>query len=81
MALTNLGELSKPTKRAPLHGARIGLQRPGEHFHEGALPGSVFTHKGVDLSCMDFEVDSIECHRGAEALSDATHFQARRRGI
>src|SRR5512140_2236334 len=33
-------------------------------MHEGAFPGTGWTHDGNELSCLDFEVDTIQCRDG-----------------
>ena len=45
-----------------------GLVRTGEALHEGGLASAVVSHETEDLTCVQLDVDVIQCNNSAVLL-------------
>src|SRR5262249_44377121 len=55
--------------------ARVGLQQPVEHVHQGGLARAVLAEQGVDLAGLDDQIDLVVGDQIAEALRDAAQLE------
>ncbi len=55
----------------------VRAHRPGDHLHQGRLPGSVLAEQGVHFAGVDAEVDPGECLDPRVALLDALGVEQR----
>jgi hypothetical protein len=60
--------------------AGFGWMHAGDGFDEGALPGAVLTHQGMDLSASDGEVHSFQSLNTGKAFSQPANLKQRRGG-
>ena len=56
---------------APDDLARIGLQQPVDHFHEGGFSGTVLAEKRMDFSGLDLESNIVICREVPKMLADS----------
>ena len=53
--------------------SRIRSNGSGQHIHQSALPGAVFSNNGVNFSLDQGQVDPVERPRGPEVLAYPRH--------
>ena len=58
------------------HRARIGSNRPAQHFHQRRFAGAVLADESMDFAGTQFQVNAVESLGRAEALADVGHRQA-----
>jgi hypothetical protein len=48
----------------------VGLIFPEEDFHQGGFPGTILTQDGVNLTRLDFEINTVVGNNSRESFCD-----------